>query len=275
MTTPKYKCFCDKTFISQTIYEIHLALCLKEKAAIEKNKENSQLKRKQPNRQSILPSTQIKSKANNNSTTISIPETIEERLVRLEHQIEYLKNENEKIKLGLSYRIKKNIIETLNKTKQLGIDNVFSIFYKNIKLPDDIIESIKFESYQTILQNVFIYNSKQHTNIPIISLLQKKKTLYCYTTTDDLIQTPQWKIMTLDELSMMVQDIGKKIMIRFQDWSNTISYEKLNQEEQKIYDNIISKLNGCNLKDAKRNSAFHAWLYNYLEENIELICGWD
>jgi hypothetical protein len=125
------------------------------------------------------------------------------------------------------------------------------------------------------LQNIIIYNCEElQKQIPIISVVQKKKTLYFYDFAEDKA-TPIWKTMSMETLNIFLQQIGTQLMLRFQEWNTQICFENLNTQEQEIHKNMIVNLNGCNGKDSKRNSAIHNWLCSYLEENIELISGWD
>ena len=265
------KCsFCDKEFFSKSTFTIHENFCLLQKKAIETNHKNSHLKRKIITPYHPHPPQQLQNKEGEGN-----PINLEQRIENLERDVNELKTENAKLKILLNYRIRKNILETLNKCKLLPLDCVFSIWFKNIEFPENIIEKMRTETIITLLQNIIIYNCEElQKQIPIISVVQKKKTLYFYDFAEEKA-TPIWKIMPMETLNIFLQQIGTQLMMRFQEWNTQICFENLSTQEQEIHKNMIINLNGCNGKDSKRNSAIQNWLCSYLEENIELISGWD
>ena len=148
------KCsFCDKEFFSKSTFTIHENFCLLQRKAIETNHKNSHLKRKIITPY-IPPPKQLQNKEGEGN-----PPNLEQRIENLERDVYELKMENAKLKILLNCRIRKNILETLNKCKLLPLDCVFSIWFKNNELPENIIEKMRTETIITLLQNIIIYNT--------------------------------------------------------------------------------------------------------------------
>ena len=194
--------------------------------------------------------------------------SIKSLLIQLINELNKSKEDIKEIKKWINIKKKKIVIlDWLNNNYLL--DTNLNEFIENLEISQkDILFIFKTNLIEGII-NIFNNKIKENVTIPIKSFVQKENQLYYFNSNN------QWEILKEDNLNLLLNNIYKLILKKFEEWQTINKNLILKDEYNEEYLKNIKKILGGNITLDDQKNKIKKNLYKILKLNLVNILEYE